>query len=80
MTLFEKTKPIYWFIVSSSWFIAKTRKSYLKKQSQFVPARIGIKPYSQRRYGNKPPFGARKNKPNSKPISISGIDDERLLI
>jgi hypothetical protein len=33
---FEKTKPIYWFIVRSSGFGVKSKKTKLKKQSQFT--------------------------------------------
>jgi hypothetical protein len=32
----EKTKPILWFIVRSLWFMARTSKGDLKKQSQFL--------------------------------------------
>jgi len=32
---FEKTKPISWLIVRSTWFIAKTKNGKLKKQTQF---------------------------------------------
>ena len=36
----------------------------LKKQSQFVPARIGTKSYMKGDYVNKTAFGAKKNKAN----------------
>jgi hypothetical protein len=36
----------------------------LKKQSQFAPARIGVKPYIKGDYGNITALSARKNKAN----------------
>jgi len=37
-------------------------KGYLKKQSQFVSARIGVKSYIKGYYDNKPAGGAEENK------------------
>ena len=39
----EKTKPINWFIVRGSWFIAKIKKGSLKKQSQFYNGQNSVK-------------------------------------
>jgi hypothetical protein len=39
-------------------------KGYLKKQSQFVPARIGAKSYMKGDYDNNPAGGGEKNKAN----------------
>ena len=41
----------------------------LKKQTQFMKSKIGVKSYLKGIYGNKPPCGAQKNKANSNPIS-----------
>ena len=61
----EKTKPIY---------LAPGFSGGLKKQSQFLPAVIDIKSYLIGGYGNNPPCGEQKNKPNSKhvPSASSG--------
>ena len=40
----------------------------LKKQSQFVSARIGTKSYLKGNYGNIPAGGGKENKANTKPI------------
>jgi hypothetical protein len=42
---------------------------YLKKQSQFAPARMGANSFGKEGYENKPGCGLDKNKANSKPIS-----------
>ena len=64
LILFEKTKPIWQFIVRSSWFIAKMRKGYLKIQSQFAGMQNNIRCYTKEVYANTPAIGARKNKAN----------------
>ena len=50
-------------IYSGGW------KTNLKKQSQFQNGKNGVKSYMKGYYGNKPAWGAQKNKANSKPIA-----------
>ena len=50
--------------VHSSWFIARTKKGWLKKQTQFIVGQIGVNSYMKGIYDNIPPLGARKNKAN----------------
>jgi hypothetical protein len=48
---------------------AQLRGCDLKKQSQFTSGQIGVNFYLKGNYGDITACGARKNKPNSKPIS-----------
>jgi hypothetical protein len=59
----RKTKPIF--------ISPQTYAGGLKKQSQFSPGSIGIKPYLKGDYGNKSHRGSRENKANSKPNLFS---------
>jgi hypothetical protein len=67
-TLFEKTKPMLWIMDHSSWFIAKTWKGYLKKQTQFPNEQKDVKSILIMVYGVFKGPRRRKNKANSKPI------------
>jgi len=61
----EKTKPIQSQtkpISISPQTCAGGWKPKLKKQTQFVPARIGVKSYMKGDYDNKPASGAEENK------------------
>jgi len=61
--LFEKTKPILWFIVRCSWFMVHS-KDYLKKQSQFASRQIDVKSYLKGEYEVFNTLRCRKNKAN----------------
>jgi hypothetical protein len=45
----------------------------LKKQSQFSGMQIGANSFLKGDYNNMPPFGAQKNKANSKHV-LSGVE------
>jgi len=51
-----------WLMVVSYWLLAKKRKGYLKKQSQFARGQIGVKYYMKGDYEEFHALRRRKNK------------------
>ena len=56
----RKTKPIQSQFVRIAYCVMRIAKRHLKKQSQFVSARIGVNSFMEGNYGNKRACGAEK--------------------
>jgi hypothetical protein len=57
---------------AATWHRPAKKKGDLKKQSQFVPGRMGAKSFVKGDYGNMPARGDQKNKANQSQMPAFG--------